>query len=145
MIFAGISTCKNHKYALHTKEGEMKKKLLVVFGVLLTMVLIAAVSFAGSSGKMDVKVGDEVYVCNCGEECSCGTMSLNPGNCTCGKPMVKTKVTKVENGNISVEGQNKTYKSVGKYACACGHDCKCGTISQNPGKCTCGNEMEAVK
>jgi hypothetical protein len=123
----------------------MKKAFLVVLGIIFTMGLIAAVSFADSGSKMDVKVGDEIYVCNCGEKCACGTIALKPGNCTCGKPMVKTKVTKIENGNISVEGQKKTFKSVGKYACACGPECKCGTISQNPGKCVCGTEMKEVK
>jgi hypothetical protein len=89
-----------------------KKALFVVLGMMLATCLVV-VSFASS--KMDVKAGDEVYVCNCGEDCACGSRSKDPGNCTCGKPMVKTTVTKVdENGNISVEGQKKTYKSGGE-------------------------------
>jgi hypothetical protein len=127
------------------EEMKVKKTLLVVLGIIFTMGLIAAISFASSDGKMELKAGDQVYACNCGEKCACGTLSMNPGNCTCGKPMVKTTVTKVENGDISVEGQTKTYKSVGKYACACGPACKCGTISQNPGNCTCGTKMKEVK
>jgi hypothetical protein len=123
----------------------MKKALLVIMGILFTVGLVTTFSIASTDGTMNVKVGDEIYVCGCGEACDCGTMSRNPGNCVCGKPMVKTKVTKVENGMISVEGQTKTYKSVGKYTCACGPDCKCDTISQKPGKCTCGKEMKEVQ
>jgi len=123
----------------------MKKTLLVIMGILFTIGLVSTFSIASTDGKMNVKVGDEVYVCGCGEACDCGTMSRNPGNCVCGKPMVKTKVTKVEKSMISVEGQTKTYNSVGKYTCACGPDCKCDTISQKPGKCTCGKEMKEVK
>ena len=121
----------------------MKKVLLVVVGILFTLGLVSTVSFAATS-KMNVKVGDEIYVCNCGEACDCDTISRNPGNCTCGKPLVKAKVTKVEKGMIYVEGQTKGFKSVGKYACACGPACKCDTISQKPGKCTCGKEMKKV-
>ena len=89
-----------------------KKALLVVLGMMLAMCLVI-VSYAAD--KMDVKVGDEVYVCNCGEDCACGTIAKDAGNCTCGKPMVKTTVTKIDdNGNISVEGQKKTYKSGGE-------------------------------
>lgn len=123
----------------------MKKALLVIMGILFTIGLVSTVSIASTDGKMNVKVGDEVYVCGCGEACDCGTVSRNPGNCTCGKPMVKTKVTKVKKGMISVEGQTKTFKNAGKYTCACGPDCKCDTISQKPGKCSCGKEMKEVK
>lgn len=91
----------------------MKKKTLLVVLVIMLAIGLVAVSFANS--KMNVKVGDEVYVCNCGEDCACGTISMKPGNCSCGKPMVKAKVTKVdEDGNISVEGQKKTYKISGE-------------------------------
>ncbi len=124
---------------------KIKKALLVLLGIFFTMGLVSAVSFADTGSKMDVKVGDKVYVCNCGEKCDCDAMSKKAGNCACDKPMVQTKVTKVENGNISVDGQKMTYKSVGKYACACGPACDCGTISQKAGKCACGKEMKEVK
>ena len=35
--------------------------------------------------------------------------------------------------------------SVAKYVCDCGPDCKCDTISQNPGNSTCGKKMVEVK
>ncbi len=61
------------------------------------------------------------------------------------KDLVKAKVTKVEKGKITVESRKKPFMSVGKYACDCGPDCKCDTISQNPGNCTCGKKMVEVK
>ena len=125
----------------------MRKVFLVVLAVGFTLAF-AAFALADSTGKMDLKVGDEVYACNCGEKCACNTMSRNPGNCTCGKEMVKAKVTKVEEGKVYLMAKGwdkeRVFKTTGKYACACGPDCKCDTISQNPGKCTCGSEMKKV-
>ena len=123
----------------------MKKVALLVS---LSFVVMVAFAFAAEKAAQDLKVGDERYVCNCGPDCPCNTMSVNQGKCTCGKDMVKAKVTKVENGkaNFKAEGWDKerTFKTVGKYVCNCGPDCKCGTISQNPGKCTCGKEMKKI-
>lgn len=31
------------------------------------------------------------YTCACGPTCNCDTISQNPGNCTCGKPMAPAK------------------------------------------------------
>ena len=124
----------------------MKSAWVVVSTVLL--IIVAAFSFAAEKSKLDLKVGDERYTCNCSEKCACNTISMNEGNCTCGSPMVKAKVVKIEKGkaNFKAEGWKKerTFKTIGKYACNCSPDCKCGTISQNPGKCTCGVEMKKV-
>lgn len=113
------------------------------------VLLCASVALAGTVGKMDLKVGDEVYACNCGADCPCQTMSRGPGKCTCGKDMVKAKVMKVEEGQVMLKADSwekeRPFKTTGKYACACGSDCKCETISQNPGKCPCGNEMKKVE
>ena len=116
----------------------------VILAVILALGL-SVLCLADTKGRMDVNVGDEIYVCGCGEGCPCDTMSMKAGNCTCGKELVKTKVTKVDNDYIYVESRAKGFKRVGKYACACGEACKCGTISQNPGKCACGVEMKEVK
>ncbi len=118
-------------------------KKLLVFTLVFTLAL-ATVALAGKA-KMTAKVGDELYVCGCGEGCPCDTMSRNPGQCTCGKDLVKTKVTKVEKGKITVESRKKPFISVGKYVCDCGPECKCDTISQNPGNCTCGKKMKMVE
>lgn len=118
------------------------KKMLILMVVL--SLAFAAFAFADSP-VMKAKVGDELFVCGCGEGCPCDTMSRSAGQCTCGKDLVKTKVTKVEKGKITVESRNKPFRSSGKFACACGPTCKCDTISQNPGNCTCGKPMVAVK
>ena len=123
----------------------MRKTILFAIIVLFC----AAVAFAGSSGKMELKVGDEIYACNCGADCPCNTMSRMPGKCTCGKDMVKAKVMSVEEGQVMLKADSwdsgRPFKTTGKYTCACGPDCKCDTISQNPGKCTCGKEMKKVE
>jgi hypothetical protein len=114
----------------------------------LTMALVS-LSFAVQKGKLDVKVGDQFYVCNCGEACPCNAISRNPGKCPCGHDdMVKATVTKVE-GNAAyfkAEGWDKErpFKTVGKYMCACGPDCKCDAISQTAGKCPCGKAMKKL-
>ena len=115
--------------------------------ILLCLVMIG-ISFAAlKNGQMKLKVGDEVYVCGCGEGCPCMTMSKSPGKCTCGKDLVKAKVTKVEKGKatVMVNGKEQVFPTKGKYACACGPECKCETISQSPGKCGCGADMKPVK
>ncbi len=115
-----------------------------LFAVAVLLVFYAAAS-ADTTGRMNVKVGDEIYVCNCGEMCDCDTMSMKPGQCSCGKDMVKTKVTKVDENMIYVEAYKKGLKRTGKYACACGAGCNCNTISQKPGSCSCGKPMKEVK
>ncbi len=119
----------------------MKKLLILV--VVMTLAF-AAHAFADKT-EMVAKVGDELYVCGCGDECKCDTMSTNAGTCSCGKNLVKSKVTKVEKGKITMEVRKRPFVSIGKYACACGPDCKCDTISQNPGNCSCGKQMMEVK
>ena len=118
------------------------KKLLIL--TLVFTLALATLALADKT-KMTAKVGDQLYVCGCGEGCPCETMSRNPGQCTCGKDLVKTKVTKVEKGMITVESRKKPFISVAKYVCDCGPDCKCDTISQNPGNCTCGKKMKMVE
>ena len=118
----------------------MKKVLVLMVG----LTFIFATFALADKTQMTAKVGDELYVCPCGEGCPCDMMSRNSGQCPCGKDMVKTKVTKVEKGRITVQSRGKPFISVGKYACDCGPDCKCDTISQNPGNCTCGKKMVEV-
>ena len=63
--------------------------------------------------------------------------------------MVKAKVMKVEEGQVMLKADSwdkeRPFKTTGKYACACGSDCKCETISQKPGKCPCGMELKKVE
>ena len=116
--------------------------------LLAVVFMVAAVTlvFARDKSTIDLKTGDDVYACNCGEKCGCKTMSMNAGKCTCGKDMVKAKVTKVEGGAVTLTAAGwekaRAYPATGKFMCACGASCKCDTVSQEAGKCTCGTEMK---
>jgi hypothetical protein len=124
----------------------MKKALVISLAVLFSLVMVGASFAALKNGQLQLKVGDEIYVCGCGEGCPCLYMSKNPGKCSCGKDLVKGKVTKVEKDKVTVmvNGKEQVFPTKGKYACACGPKCNCDTISQSPGKCGCGVEMKAV-
>jgi hypothetical protein len=129
--------------------GEKMKKVLVLLTVMAFSLVVGTTVFAESRGKLDLKVGDEIYACNCGDACPCKTMSRNAGNCTCGKEMVKAKVMSVKSGKASLKAEGwdkeRLFPLKGKYTCACDPKCKCDTVSQTPGKCTCGVEMKKVK
>lgn len=122
-------------------------KRTVIIMVVLSLAT-AGLIFAADKSKMDLKAGDTVYACNCGEKCACKTMSRTETNCTCGNKMVKATVAKVEGDTAMLKAagwdKERAFPTKGKYACACEGDCNCGTISQNPGKCACGNEMKKV-
>lgn len=124
----------------------MKRALLVIL-VCICSLSLASVASAAESGKLNLKVGDQVYVCGCGKGCPCETMSMKEAKCTCGQPLVKGVVTKVEadKATVKTDKEERAFKTVGKYACACGAGCDCNTISQNPGKCACGKEMKKVE
>ena len=123
------------------------KKIVVV--LMVVSFALAGLALAVETGKLDLKAGDPVYACNCGEKCACKTMAKTETNCSCNNKMVKATVAKVEGDTamLKAEGWDKerAFPTKGKYACACGGGCNCGTISQNPGKCACGNDMKKVQ
>jgi hypothetical protein len=129
-----------------TRRNPMKKASLAILGIVLVAAAAAGLMAADKS-KMVLKPGDEVFACACGPECACQTLSRKEGSCACGKPLVKAKVKSVGDGTavLLIGGKEQTFKTVGKYMCACGDACKCDTISQKPGKCACGKEMKEVK
>lgn len=115
----------------------------------LVMVLglgLAGVVFA-DKGLPVFKQGETVFVCGCGEGCACDTIARKAGTCSCNKKLVKTSVTRVDGNKLSaqVNGKELSFVTTAKYACGCGEGCDCGTISQKPGKCSCGKEMKPVK
>jgi hypothetical protein len=122
------------------------RKTISALVVIFSLVLVGSL-FAAESHKLDLKVGDQLYVCGCGKSCDCDTLAKKPGKCVCGKPLVKGTVTKVDSGTavIKTKKGEQTFKTVGLYACACGKGCNCGTISQKPGKCVCGKPMKKVE
>ncbi len=122
-------------------------KLVAALGALIFVVVITAgFAMAKDEPKQVFKAGDTIYVCGCGAGCDCGTLSSKAGKCGCGKPLVKTTVSKVEKGKVyyKVDGKELSAPATGKYVCACGPACKCGTISQKPGTCSCGKPLKKV-
>ena len=120
------------------------------FVALMTVVAIGMAGLtmaAVEKGMITLKAGDKINVCGCGAGCPCETISRKEGKCTCNKELVKTTVTKVEEGKIfaMVNGKEQAFKTTGKFQCACGPKCDCDTISQKPGKCSCGKALEEVK
>jgi len=129
-------------------EDRLLKKAFSL-GLAALLVLAFVGGALADATKMTLKVGDEVYVCNCGPGCDCLTMSRKEGSCVCKKPMVKAKVLKVDKDLATVQAPGwekpRDFRTVGKYACACGPSCDCGTISQKQGECVCGKPMKEVK
>ena len=125
----------------------MQRLLQLAVVLIVSLMMVAAV--LADSTKMNLQVGDEAYVCNCGASCPCQTMSKKEGKCTCDNDLVKAKVVKIDKdvAYMQAPGWDKprAFHTVGKYACACGPTCSCGTISQKPGKCACGTDMKEVK
>jgi hypothetical protein len=123
----------------------MKKTVLTALVIFVSLFWIGG-ALAAESSKMDLKVGDQLFVCGCGKDCDCDTMAKKPGKCSCDKPMVQGTVTKVSEGKamIKTEKEEREFKTVGLYMCACGAGCDCGTISQKPGNCVCGKPMKKV-
>jgi hypothetical protein len=123
-----------------------RKGRLAVWSVLLTAVLIGY-AFQNHTGKLNVKPGEEYYVCNCTNLC-CETISTKAAKCGCGLDLVKATVTRVEKDKAYFKAagwdKDRAYKTVGKYACDCGSTCDCKTISQKPGKCACGHDLKKV-
>ncbi|MBI5445781.1 MAG: hypothetical protein HY900_31765 [Deltaproteobacteria bacterium] len=116
---------------------------------LVGVLALVGLSLAGARGKMELRPGDEVYACNCGEKCPCDSLSRNPGTCTCGKEMVKATAVSTGEGNVMLKAagweKERSFKVAGKYVCACPPSCTCDTQSQNPGKCTCGKDMKPAE
>ena len=121
------------------------KRLILLLAFVLSVTLVGSV-FADGSEKLTLKEGDTLFVCGCGKACDCDTIAMKPGKCVCGKKMVKGTVTKVEDGSaiIKTAKEERAFKTVGLYACACGKGCDCNTISQKPGKCVCGKPMKQL-
>lgn len=126
----------------------MKKLVFIIISLLFVCGAAGLVlADKGPKGLFEAKPGDEIYVCGCGEKCDCGTMARKEGKCSCKKDLVKATVTKVEDGKVyyTVASQELSAPQQGKYACGCGEACKCNTVSQKPGKCSCNKDLVKVE
>lgn len=128
--------------------------------------VIIAVAFVVAAGSMAIAAAQDYYVCGCGADCKCNSVSDKPGKCGCDKDMVKMHLLSIEGdtasfcvcgGDCSCKqtaddpsrcGCGKPVKTVnlkGKYVCACGESCKCGVISDKPGNCGCDKPLKKVE
>jgi len=114
-----------------------------ILAVLLVLFLSLAAAALVSAGEMQLKVGDKVFACDCGEKCPCDSLSTRSSKCSCGKDMVQGTVTEVADGSVVVEtaAWKRSFKTTGKYVCNCGPGCDCNSVSQTPGKCACGKDL----
>ena len=122
----------------------MKKMFVSMF--VAGLLLVAVVAFADKNLPV-YKKGDSVYVCTCGDSCDCKTMANKEGKCGCGIALGKGVVNSANKDKVVVKvgDKNFNFPAKAKYACACGDGCKCGTVSQKPGKCGCGTDMKKVQ
>ena len=125
----------------------MRKVVMILSALAFLIISTTGLSFADKDSAPSFKAGDTIYVCQCGKACKCGTMSYKEGTCGCGKKLIKTTVTRTENGQIfyNVNGSEYSAPAAGKYVCPCGSGCGCGTVSQKPGKCACGKPMKKIE
>lgn len=142
----------------------MKK---IVVGMVVLVVLVVAARMVNSADKSRV-----YYVCNCGDDCKCNSISQEPGKCACGREMAAMHMLEIEKNTAvlcrcgadctcerskkdpNLCGCGKPIKTVDltdKYACACGYKscvcsggCTCNAVSDKPGKCGCGKEMKKI-
>jgi len=135
-----------HWIFIRSGKGDeiMKKQLISLF---VAAVLAFAVVALADKGLPVYKMGDTVYVCACGEGCDCKTMSRKEGKCSCGKALGKGVITSMDGDKamVNLAGKDLSFTTKAKYVCDCGETCNCDTISQKPGKCSCGKEMKKVE
>jgi len=107
---------------------------------------------------------DVLYVCACGPECECGSVSAEAGTCTCGTELAPVHMVKVEGNEallctcggdctceINADDETKcacgsdvrrvSFEGSGLYYCNCGGSCTCNFVSTEPGTCACGMEL----
>jgi len=107
---------------------------------------------------------DVVYACNCGPDCTCGSVSTDAGTCTCGSELVAAHVVKVDGNDAllctcgsdctceidagddskcacGAEIRRVSLEGSGLYYCNCGGSCTCNFVSAEPGSCKCGMEL----
>ena len=74
--------------------------------------------------------GGALYLCGCGADCKCATVTVKPGKCGCGKDLVAVHPLKVEADSV--------------LACSCGAECKCTLDDKDAAKCGCGKPIRKV-
>jgi hypothetical protein len=101
------------------------------FAMGVVFVLIVPL-FGQTMGAMEMPGDrkDVLYTCACGPDCACGSISLKPGDCACGKALTWGHVVRVEGSDALL--------------CTCGEGCLCRLDPKDPAKCGCGNALRRV-
>jgi len=110
------------------------RSLVILLATAFAALLFAACAHRGHmghgmSGDASARA-DVLYSCACGPECKCGSVSTQPGNCKCGKPMEWGHVVRIE-GDVA-------------HVCTCAEGCKCSADPKDPAKCGCGKDLKKV-
>jgi hypothetical protein len=146
------------------------KVVLVAAGLVLANVVLSGSVFAAEQHEAvkEAAAGSNVlYVCNCKDNCKCNSVSVKPGKCACGSDLVDTHILKIKGNKATLCtcGKDCTCKldESNPSNCACGHPvkeadlkglyicnckpggCGCNTVSDKPGKCKCGKELQKVE
>lgn len=132
------------------------------------LLALAFPMFAGAPKPAPKKVAahhDQLFVCSCGPECACTTVSVKAGTCACGKALKAVHALKVEGDEALVctcdsgctckldpadatkcgcgkPVRRVSLKGTGIYFCNCGGSCACNTFAAKPGKCGCGMALK---
>jgi hypothetical protein len=108
----------------------MKMRSMLFWAVVLVLMLAVVGCATQETASEEGLRKDVLYVCDCGPECDCNTVSTEPGDCKCGKPMKWHHLLKVE-GNEAL-------------LCTCNEGCKCDLDEKDPTKCGCGSPVKRV-
>ena len=155
--------------AISVIEGKKERRAKMRTGriVLVMSFSVLLLSAVMLTARADEPRRDVLYYCNCGPECKCNSVSTQPGNCKCDKPMKWGHVLKIEGNEALVctcdEGckcnldrkdptkcscgkpvKRINLKGTGIYFCNCGGSCMCNTVSDKPGKCQCSMQLKRV-
>lgn len=92
--------------------------------------VLIAVAFVVAAASIAIAASQDYYLCGCGADCKCNSVSDKPGKCSCDKDMVKMHL-------LSIKGDTATF-------CVCGGDCACKQTADDPSKCGCGKPVKTV-
>ena len=108
--------------SIHMEGGSMKREhfsksfvpsitLILAVGLAAVLLGCAGMPPSGTSGG---DRSDVLYSCNCGPQCKCNSVSVDPGNCKCGVPLKWGHILKVEGDETLL--------------CQCKEGCQCKSL-----------------
>ena len=165
-----LSACHgpmSHKMKGQTKCGSCPKALAAQDMQMAKAGSCCKVNKAGQPVAAETTRADVLYACACGNGCGCNSLSKEPGNCACDKPMRWHHVLKVEQDTALLctckEGcsckldpnnadkcscgnpvKKVSLKKSGLFFCNCGGSCLCNTVKDAAGECRCGMPLKQV-